>query len=76
MAHQSILDFAAGPEVVALVRSNPRLGIDEETGEQIWDQESLTSESFSQEIKEMGEVAFFLNRVYVQLMHRYPTGGR
>ena len=72
--HSAYIEIKVGEEVQDLNRSNPRLTIDEETGEYLYDQEFLTPESFEIEIKKMGEAAMFLNRAYVQLVHRYPNG--
>ena len=73
--HSVFIELKAGGEVQGLVRSNPRLGVDEETGEVLFDQEYLRPNSFDKEMKEMAYTALFLNRVYTQLIHRYPNGG-
>jgi hypothetical protein len=72
--HSAFIELKAGGEVQGLLRSNPKIQVDEETGETMFDQELLTSESFSKEMKTMGELAVFLNRAYVQLIARYPYG--
>jgi hypothetical protein len=73
--HSAFIELKAGGEVQGLLRSNPRIQRDEETGQPLFDQELLTPESFSKEMNIMAGVAFFLNRAYVQLIHRYPNGG-
>ena len=73
--HSAFIELKAGDEVHALIRSNPQLGIDEETGEPLFDQEYLEPDSFNREMAKMAEVGFFLNRSYTQLIHRYPNGG-
>jgi hypothetical protein len=73
--HSAFIELKAGGEVRGLMRSNPRLEVDEESGEVLYDQEFLTPESFDQEMKTMGEAAMFLGRAYTQLIHRYPRGG-
>ncbi len=73
--HSAFIELKAGGEVHGLVRSNPGLGVDEETGETLFDQEYLTPDSFDREMKKMGEAVLFLNRAYTQLIHRYPNGG-
>jgi hypothetical protein len=73
--HSAFIELKAGGEVQGLVRSDPRLGVDEETGETLFDQEYLTPNSFDGEMKKMAETALFLNRVYTQLIHRYPNDG-
>jgi hypothetical protein len=53
------------------MRSNPRLDVDSETGEPLFDQEMLSENSFEFEFKEMADLAMFFNRCYIQLIHRY-----
>lgn len=72
--HSAFIELKAGGEVVGLMRSNPRLNVDEETGEALYDQEMLTAESFAEEMRRMAEVAMFLGRAHLQLIHRYPHG--
>jgi hypothetical protein len=73
--HSAFIELKAGGEVQGLLRSNPKVQVDEETGETLFDQELLTLESFSKEMILMGNVAVFLNRAYLQLIARYPNGG-
>jgi hypothetical protein len=73
--HSAFIELKAGGEVQGFLRSNPKVQIDEETGETLFDQELLAAESFSKEMKMMPDVAMFLNRAYVQLIHRYANGG-
>lgn len=73
--HSAFIELKAGGEVQGLLRSNPKTQVDEETGETMYDQELLSPESFSNEMKMMAEVAMFLNRAYIQLIARYPHGG-
>jgi hypothetical protein len=70
--HSAFIELKAGGEVQGLLRSNPRLQIDEEKGEALFDQELLTRESFSNEMERMANVALVLNRAYVQLIHGFP----
>lgn len=73
--HSAFIELKAGGEVKALMRSNPKLGIDEETGDLLFDQEYLSPDSFKQEKNKMAEIGFFLGQAYIQLTHRYPRGG-
>lgn len=73
--HSAFVELKAGGEVQGLMRANPRLEVDEETGEVLYDQEMLTPESFTTEMRKMAEAAMFLGRAYLQLIHRYPDGG-
>lgn len=72
--HSAFVELKGGGEVQAIMRSNPRLTTEEETGELLFDQEILRPDSFDDKMKEMAEAALFLNRAYTQLIHRYPTG--
>jgi hypothetical protein len=73
--HSAFIELKAGGEVQGLLRANPKLQVDQETGEILYDQELLSPESFANEMKIMAEVAVFLNRAYIQLVARYPNGG-
>lgn len=68
--HSAFHEHKAGGEVVSIVRSHPRLIVDNETGEISFDQEPLTEASFATDMREMAELALFLNRCYLQLVHR------
>lgn len=72
--HSAFIELKAGGEVQELMRSNPRLEVDEETGEPLFDQEYLRPDSFDEEMRKLAEAAFFLNRSYTQLIQRYPSG--
>lgn len=73
--HSAFIELKAGSEVRGLMRTNPRLEVDEETREVLYDQELLTPESFAEEMRMMANAAMFLGRAYLQLIHRYPDGG-
>ena len=71
--HSAFIELKAGGEVQGIMRSNPKLGVDEETGSPLFDREILSSESFQKEMKDMAEVAIFLNRAQKQLLQRYTN---
>jgi hypothetical protein len=71
--HSAFIELKAGGDFMELQRTNPKLNIDEESGEVLFDQEFLTPESFSNEMKKMAEAAIFLGSAYLQLIHRYPN---
>lgn len=73
--HSAFIELRAGGEVQGILRSNPKIQVDEESGEVLFDQEDLSRESFAKEMAMMAELALFLNRAYLQLIHRYPNGG-
>jgi hypothetical protein len=71
--HSAFIELKAGGEVLALLRSSPRVETNDKTGETSFDKELLTAESFSAQMKMMGEIALILNRSYTQLISRYPS---
>jgi len=73
--HSAFIELRAGGEVQDILRSNPKLQVDEESGDVLFEQEILTNESFAKEMAMVAELALFLNRAYLQLIHRYPNGG-
>ena len=73
--HSAFIELRAGGEVQGILRSNPKIQVNEESGEVLYEQELLTNKSFAKEMKIMAELALFLNRAYIQLIHRYPNGG-
>lgn len=73
--HSAFIEMKAGGDVHGLLRSGTRYQVDDETGDAHFDQEILTEDSFSNEMKAVAELAMFLNRAYMQLIHRYPHGG-
>ena len=74
--HSAFIELKAGGEVQGLVRSDPRLGFDEETGESLFDQEYLAEDSFDKEMKRMAEAGMFLGRAYIQLRVIVESGVR
>lgn len=72
LVHSAFVELKVGGEVDGLVRSNPRLEEDPETGEPLFDQELLRSESFVELLREIGEIAGCLNMHYLQLIHWAP----
>lgn len=71
--HSAFIELKAAGEIRGLLRSDPQISIDPETGEVLFDQELLSEHSFRSEMQEMGELALFFNRCYTQLIHRLPT---
>jgi len=74
LAHSAYIELKAGGEIIGLLRSNPRLTEDRQTGEPMWDQEALTESSFDSGMDQMGKIAWDLNSHYVQLIHWAPFG--
>jgi hypothetical protein len=71
--HSAFIELKAGGAAQGLMRSNPRLEVDSETDELLFDQEMLTENSFEFEFKEMADLAMFYSRCYLQLIHRLPA---
>lgn len=70
--HSAYIELKAGDEVHGFLRSDPKLDIDNETGEPLFDQEFLSERSFEKEFRDMAELALFFNRCYIQLIYRPP----
>jgi hypothetical protein len=71
--HSAYIELKAGGEVHGIMRSNPKLEIDAETKEPLFDQEMLSEMSFRKEIQEIAGLVMFFNRCYMQLLHRLPA---
>jgi hypothetical protein len=71
--HSAYIELKGGGEVHGLIRSNPRLAVDPETGELVFDREMLSEKAFEYEFKEIAALAMFFNRCYMQLIHRLPA---
>jgi hypothetical protein len=73
--HSAFIELEAGGEVQGLLRSNPQISVDPETGETLFDQDFLSENSFQNEFHEMAELIMFFNRCHTQLIHRFPQPG-
>jgi hypothetical protein len=69
----AFIELKSGGEVRGLLRSNPQISVDAETGEILFDQDFLSENSFAKEFLVMAELTMFFNRCYIQLIHRLPT---
>ncbi len=70
--HSAFIELKAGGEIHGILRSNPQITIDPETGESFFHQELLTDDSFNAEMAEIADLAMFFNRCYIQLIARFP----
>jgi len=68
--HSAFIELKAGGQVHGLMRADPRLEVDDETGEMLFDQETLSERSFEFELREIADLAVFFSRCYIQLIHR------
>lgn len=72
LLHSFYIELKVGGEVQGLVLSNPKVKIDTETDEVIFDQEPFTKEVVHNKIREIRDSAFRLNNHNVQLIHWHP----
>jgi hypothetical protein len=72
--HSAYIELKAGAEVKALLRSNPKLDVDPETNESMFDQEILSTDSFKKEMAEMADIGFRLGIHYRQLLQKLECG--
>ena len=72
LLHSVFIEMKAGGDVVGLLRSNPKVVVDIETGEVVFDQEAFTEEMVHQKLREVADAAFRLGIHYIQLIHWSP----
>jgi len=72
LLHSTYIELKAGRELVGLLRSNPKIGVDTETGELIFDQEPFTEAVVHKKLKEVADAAFRLGMHYTQITHWFP----
>lgn len=70
--HSVYIEIKAGDEIVGLMRSNPVLKVDSNSGVTSQDQEMLSDHSFDNVMRQMALVSFQLGRSYMQLVQRLP----
>jgi len=72
--HSAFIELKASShgEVAGIVRANPRLERDPETGQLLFEHEMLSDNSFDSEMRMIGELSLILNRCYMQLIARLP----
>lgn len=72
LVHSTYIELEAGGDLLGLMRSNPKLEIDTESGEVIFDQEPFTQAVANEKLKEVAEAAFRLGQHYLQIIHWFP----
>ena len=72
LLHSTYIELKAGGELLGLLRSNPKVYVDTETGEVMFDQEPFTEAVVHEEIKKVADAAFRLGGHYVQIIHWHP----
>jgi hypothetical protein len=76
LLHSAFIELKAGGEVMGILRSNPKVKIDKESGDVLFDQEALTEEAIHEKLGELGKLAFPLGQHYIQLIHWSPFESR
>ena len=72
LLHSAFIEFKAGGEVVGLLRSNPKIKVDESSGDVLFDQEDLTEDAILEQIHKLADLAFPLGQHYMQLIAWCP----
>lgn len=72
LLHSAFTELKAGGEVLAIMRSNPRLKIDASTGEPLFDHEVLTEPGLTKLLRELADAELSVNAHYMQLIHWAP----
>jgi hypothetical protein len=72
LLHSVFIEFKSGGELIGLLRSNPQVMVDTETGEVIFDQEPFTEAVIHEKLEEIAGAAWRLNTHFMQLVHWFP----
>ena len=72
LLHSTFVEMKAGGEVAGYVRSNPKIGVDSDSGDLIYDQEPVSAERIRSKIGEYAPFAERLGSHYLQLIHWSP----
>lgn len=72
IAHSSYFEVKAGGKVVAVMRTNPEVQVDSETGEVIFDEETFTPDIIRREVSIHAVAMFKLHALQMQTIHWHP----
>lgn len=72
LLHSAFIEIKAGGELIDLLRSNPEIEFNPQSGEMIFDQEILTEESIDEQMKKLAVLIFQIDSHHVQLLHWAP----
>jgi len=72
LLHSAFIELKGGGEVLGILRSNPKVKTDPATGDVLFDQEALTEDAISKQLRKLGELAFPLGQHYLELIHWSP----
>ena len=72
LLHSTFVELKAGGDIVGLLRSVPKVSVDPDTGDLIYDQELFNQEKIHHKLGQVVEAAFRLGQHYIQLIHWQP----
>ena len=75
VVHSTYHEVKSGSDVVAIVRTNPRISVDPDTGEIEYAQESADPGAIRNEMGRHVQAFFELHALRIQLVHWYPYPG-
>ena len=70
--HSTFVELKAGGGLVGYLRSNPKIGVDPDSGELIYDRETLSLDSIRSQIAKYSTYAVQLSNHYTQMIHWLP----
>jgi hypothetical protein len=80
LLHSTFVELKAGGELAGYMRSNPKITVDPDSGEVVFDQEALSAETIYEKLGEYSDAALRLGNHHLQLIHwcpfeRFPRNG-
>jgi hypothetical protein len=72
MVHSTYHELKGGGSVVAILRTNPRITIDPDTGDIEYDQEAFEPDTIRREMAVHAQAFYMLHALRLQLVHWYP----
>jgi len=72
LLHSTYVEIKDEDEVLGYIRSNPKLTVDSDTGELIYDQEQFSAEVVHAKLAEVANAMLRLGQHYIQLIHWSP----
>jgi hypothetical protein len=72
MVHSAYHEVIAGGQVAAILRTNPKITVDPDTGEVEYDQEAFDTNTIRKEIGRHVQAFFILHALRTQLVHWHP----
>ena len=72
VVHSAYHEVITGGQVAAILRTNPKITVDPDTGEIEYDQEDFNTNNIRKEIGRHVQAFFILHTIRTQLVHWYP----